>query len=375
MALYLTITASLLLIVHAFHLASLQEPTDSPGRTIDKSWLRELNKNSAGSQNAAVREEEAEYDQDADTTAMEPSNDDSSGIASGSIAVFNGEEENFYSDEKEANKTSDDLTAVATTLAPTFPNGTTKQPELVHTTVSLNTTTTTTDPTNSSQVNMTEAEEDSHNSTTTPQTPTTHLISRNSTSFPDLQSTTLAPESNATQESPAKPEEDSRLNNSTGSTSTTTATPEMYETSTTSSSTTAFSSETTETSPTTTTAAAPNTPEKANKTDKDGASGSNSERGLASDPHKSKRNGAWGAVLGTAVAVACVGLVAYIILKKRHQKGFSHRKLVEEYPSDPVLRLDNNEPLDLNFGGSAYYNPGLQGDNIQMTNFPGRQRN
>lgn len=32
---------------------------------------------------------------------------------------------------------------------------------------------------------------------------------------------------------------------------------------------------------------------------------------------------------------------------------------------DPVLRLDNSEPLD--FG---YYNPGLQMDNIQMTNFP-----
>lgn len=43
--------------------------------------------------------------------------------------------------------------------------------------------------------------------------------------------------------------------------------------------------------------------------------------------------------------------------------------------SFPVLRLDNNEPLDLNYGGGAYYNPGLQGDNIQMTNIPGRHRN
>ena len=57
--------------------------------------------------------------------------------------------------------------------------------------------------------------------------------------------------------------------------------------------------------------------------------------GLESDPHRSKRNGAWGAVLGTAVAVAFVGLVAYVILKRKHQKGFTHRKLVEEYPSDP----------------------------------------
>lgn len=35
-----------------------------------------------------------------------------------------------------------------------------------------------------------------------------------------------------------------------------------------------------------------------------------------------------------------------------------------------VLRLENSEPLDLKFDGFAYYNPGLQGDNIQMTNFP-----
>lgn len=35
-----------------------------------------------------------------------------------------------------------------------------------------------------------------------------------------------------------------------------------------------------------------------------------------------------------------------------------------------VLRLDNSEPLDLKFDGFGYYNPGLQGDNIQMTSFP-----
>lgn len=60
-----------------------------------------------------------------------------------------------------------------------------------------------------------------------------------------------------------------------------------------------------------------------------------SNEGLESDPHRSKRKGAWGGVLGTAVAVAVVGLVVYVILKRKHQKGFSHRKLVEEYPSDP----------------------------------------
>lgn len=53
------------------------------------------------------------------------------------------------------------------------------------------------------------------------------------------------------------------------------------------------------------------------------------------DASRSGRRGAWGAVLGTAVAVAVVGLVAYVILKRKHQKGFSHSKLVEEHPSDP----------------------------------------
>uniref|UniRef100_A0AAQ4Q2U3 Uncharacterized protein n=1 Tax=Gasterosteus aculeatus aculeatus TaxID=481459 RepID=A0AAQ4Q2U3_GASAC len=93
------------------------------------------------------------------------------------------------------------------------------------------------------------------------------------------------------------------------------------------------------------------------------------------DASRSGRRGAWGAVLGTAVAVAVVGLVAYVILKRKHQKGFSHSKLVEEHPSDPVLRLDNSAPLDLDFGigRSAYYNPALQGDRIQMENLPGRR--
>ncbi|KAG7242444.1 hypothetical protein INR49_022788 [Caranx melampygus] len=136
-----------------------------------------------------------------------------------------------------------------------------------------------------------------------------------------------------------------------------------------------FSVEPTVPDPATTTAAALDTPEKADKTDKGAASGSSSERGLASDPQRSGRNVQWGAVLGTAVVVAIVGLVAYFIMRKKQRKAFSHQKLVEEYHADPVLRLDNSEPLDLNFGGAAYYNPGLQGDNIQMTNFPGRHNN
>ncbi|KAK7912983.1 hypothetical protein WMY93_013194 [Mugilogobius chulae] len=91
--------------------------------------------------------------------------------------------------------------------------------------------------------------------------------------------------------------------------------------------------------------------------------------GFASETERQKKKHAWGAVLGTFVAIAVVGLVAYVILKRKHHKDFSHRKL-EEFPSDPVLRLDNSEPLDLNFGRAAYYNPALQSDNIQMSPYP-----
>lgn len=381
----LKITAGLFLLVQSFRQASLQDSTDSPGRTIDKSWWR-------GPKNPLVPEQEAENNDGTD--AME-SNADYSGIASGSMAINSEEEQNISVNDKKTNETSDELSVVTTSSPHGFHNGTKKKHKHQKNTVSP--TTMTTNSTNSSQINM---KEDEFNS----------AESQNSTGFPDFQSTTLFPEINTTH-----PDQHEELNNSTEGTNATsvsttaaptTAAPEINQTTTTNSSTAEFPPETSDmspTSPTTATpnttanattanpnipanattaanpgttanesAADPNTPEKSNNTDKSGGSGSSSERGLASDPNKSTRHGAWGAVLGTAVAVALVGLVAYIILKKKHQKAFSHRKLVEDFPADPVLRLDNNEPLDLNFGGSAYYNPGLQGDNIQMSNIPGR---
>ncbi|KAI1890156.1 hypothetical protein AGOR_G00170770 [Albula goreensis] len=100
-------------------------------------------------------------------------------------------------------------------------------------------------------------------------------------------------------------------------------------------------------------------------------SGNNSNRGFSGSNMLSERNGkAWGAIIGIALAVGFVGFVIYLLLKRTNRREFMHRKLVEDMPSDPVLRLDNGEPLDLKFDGTAYYNPGLQGDNIQMTNFP-----
>lgn len=295
MGLYLKITAGLLLLIQAFHMASLQDSTDSPGRTIDKSWLRVgLLKNTAGNQNAAVTEEETEFDQAPDANAMESSNEFSSGIASGSMTVNYEGKENVAGQDKGANETSDNPTAVNTTEDLTSStNVTTDQPNLPDATISPANVTSV--PTNSSQINITGAEKEFNDSTMTPQNSTTHLSAPNSTSFSDnsnrtdLQTTTLPPERNVTQESTTKPDTDTWLTNATGSTNTTPITttmkPEIKETSTafttTSSSTTAFPSDTTETSPATTTPAAPITPEKANNTDRDAASRGSAERGTA----------------------------------------------------------------------------------------------
>ncbi|XP_072236110.1 uncharacterized protein [Leuresthes tenuis] len=379
----LKITAGLFLLVQVFHLALLQNSTESPGRIIDKSWLRDFHKTATKIENTASTEDESELDQGAFTTMS--SNDDIDGTASGFMLGNTDEELKVLGQHRSENKTSNDLNIFTTILPLVAENGTTKQPEFPEATISP--TTTTTDRTNTSQTNMTEAEEELHST----------MTAENSTSLPEFSNnteirlTTLAPENNTTEES-TTPDADQGLTNQTGSSNTTTVTttaaPPINETSTTSSSptdadkgltnrtgssdTTTVTTtaappmyETSTTSSSTTTTAVPNTPERANKT---GKGASSSERGLESDTKKSNRTVTWAALLGMGLVVACVGLVVYIWKKK--QNGFTHRKLVEEYPSEPVLRLDNSEPLDLNFGGAAYYNPGLQGDSIQMTNFP-----
>ncbi|XP_056317667.1 mucin-15 [Danio aesculapii] len=99
-----------------------------------------------------------------------------------------------------------------------------------------------------------------------------------------------------------------------------------------------------------------------------------SERGSSSDTvtevSKNKNGQAWAVVLILGVIVGVIALGAFIFLNRKNRRDFSHSKLVEETSPDPVLRLDNSEPLDLKYDGFGYYNPGLQGDNIQMTNFP-----
>ncbi|XP_022053970.2 mucin-15 [Acanthochromis polyacanthus] len=362
-------TAVLLLLVQTFHLASLQHSTDSPGRTIDKSWWRDRPKNE-------IPKENADSDQGNDA--------DYSGIASGSMATNSEEERNIAG---EANETESDVTTASPHV---FHNGTQKKHKHHKTTVSptmmASNATNWNHSVDAKEVNSTATPQNSTGSpdvpSTTTQNSTTELAngtgSVNATSAP----TPAAPDVNVTTTNSSSAEfppntsdkNSTTATNTTGN-ETTNANPNAPEHTTTTNpdvpedATSAANPNTSKNA----TSEAPVPPEKSNNTDKSaGGSGSSSERGVASDPNKSTRQGAWGAILGIAVAVALVGLVAYVILKKRHQKAFSHRKLVEDFPADPVHRLDNNEPLDLNYGGSAYYNPALQGDSIQMSNIPGR---
>ncbi|XP_061558742.1 mucin-15 [Phycodurus eques] len=364
-------TIHLLLFVHTFYLVSLQSTTDSPIHTFDQNWLRQQN---------LVSEEEGENGQEGEVSGMETSNHLST--------VVHNEDNKLDSQEVQIeNKTSDHLEVAITTKPPASPNATTEKPQLSDGKTNI------TNP-ESKQSNITKNEEEFNNSTTPRAPPDADRFDQNSTVSPvfsnhsDIDSTTtMAPENrdlnenitstttttnttattNTTISKSSDEIESTNGTESNNATVTTTAATEMNKTSATPSSSTVLSSEASSVA-----TVAPKTPE-GNLTDKQASSGSSSDRGLSSETSRNKRNEAWGAVLGTAVVVSIVGLVAYIILKRKHLRSFSHRKLVEEFPSDPVLRLDNSEPLDMNFGRSAYYNPGLRGDEIQMDNIPGHQ--
>ncbi|XP_054892999.1 mucin-15 [Poeciliopsis prolifica] len=387
----LKITASLLLLLQAFHLVCLQNSTDSPGRTIDKTWLRKLDFRSENVDSSG----DGGFDQGADQAAAF-----NNGLSSGTTSGFmTEEEENMTSQDKNANSSD-----FSTIMSHAFENETTEEPKLPDEAISPRNVTT--ESANSSQTNMTDPEEEFNSTTTADNTTSAPGLSNDI----NLQSTTTT-EKPATTTTTVTPEEDEgsrNLTENTNTTMTTTAAPQMNRStskttaapelnrpttiittaapeiqgSTTKSSTTTeppsettqTKSETTQTKSETTTTAVLDTPDLANKKIAIGSDrGSVTDTDSVVDPYRSKRSVAWLAVLGTAAVTAVVGLVAYIILKKKHQKAFTHRKLVEEYPSDPVLRLDNSEPLDLNYRSLAYYNPGLQGDSIQMTNIPGRR--
>lgn len=267
MELYFKTTAGFLLLAQAFYLASLQHSTDSPGRTIDKSWLRELVKNKTGSQDDAVPGGNTDV-------ALESTRDYSSGIASGSMTILPEQEENVTGQDNNANEGSDDLNSVTATQPAADLNATTKQPHFPEANVSASAAM---DSSNASQINTTDAKEGFINSTTT-QNSSNHLAAQNSTSFLDLDSnhtdsqTHLAPEGNDTQESTIKPDEDTWLTNTTESTDTTNETSSMPLS-------TTFHSTTTDISRETTITPLQNTPESANKTGKGSATGSDSDRG------------------------------------------------------------------------------------------------
>lgn len=279
MELYLKITAGLLLLVQTFNLASLQHSTNSPRHTIDKSWLRELHKNKSGSQNTVVPGEGREHDQKADAAKV-LSNDDHSGIPSGSMAIFTEEEDNVAQQNAGENEGSDEMNDI--TEPPDLLNATTKAPESPDANTSP--TNATKVPTNSSQANITDTEDELMNSTAIPQTSTIDLSAQNSTSsFLDYldSPTTLAPVSNDTQESTIEPTEDTRSENSTESTNTSMTTSEIPKSTSTSLSTVVSTSTITEIRPETTTPTELNTPEMVNKTGKGSATGGGSERGMA----------------------------------------------------------------------------------------------
>ncbi|XP_072321269.1 uncharacterized protein [Eucyclogobius newberryi] len=378
MELFLKITATFLLLVLSVHRVLVQDvpvTTDSPRRTINPDWLR---KRLPSNVQAATSDSPVSYDQAAEESGVASGNDISEGVASGSFSFT----EDQFSNETSVAAESQDAYVMTTMQSPTGDG------------------------------NITAVD----NSTAAPENFAN--ISPNSTNNPnntDVQATTTAPEKNVSAEDPGEQfsngtETNATTNtdvvrqqeNSTAPTSTapptstaltstaltSTALTSTAPTSTAPTSTAPTSTAPTSTAPTSTapptsppqtastssttasvetTTSAPVTESQADLSDKGAGT---AERGYGEESDMQSRKSAWGAVLGTFVAVAVVALVVYVILKKKQQKAFSHSKLEEEFPSDPVLRLDNSDPLDLNFGRAAYYNPGLQGDNIQMSPFP-----
>lgn len=257
MELCFKIAAVLLLLVQAFQSASLQHSTDSPGRTIDKSWLRDLARNRTGGQAALIPTDGAEPDQGFDTT-LDPSHESSGGITSGFMSTLGEEEEN-----KDADEDPDDLNVVTTSELPVDLN--------------VNISATTPDSTN-----MTDVEKELNDSSVTSPNFTTFTTAENSTHWSDYNQsdslTTLAPGVNATQKTATTSTEDVPSINTTEPTDTRTT--KVSETSTRLVFATNFlTSTSSETSHRTTSLQVQDTPGVANKTGTAAGTGSSSERG------------------------------------------------------------------------------------------------
>ncbi|XP_024295575.1 mucin-15-like [Oncorhynchus tshawytscha] len=378
MDLYSIITAVLLLQLQGFHVAFLQAPTNSPGRTIDQNWLRQLFKSKLN------KTSEAPFNvlDDMNQEGTESTDDSAWGITDGYMSS-SGEQD----DIQDTNETSGDV-MIGTTLPPELPDATAEDPESPATAVESPETTVAPEPPvsvalNSSQVSNATGEDSGLQTTTT--TPITENSNGSNymSNDTELNETTTAPDTNSTDEAGPDPDVENGVTNSTeDSHNVTTAVPEGPEPSSepsTASPTTKLPLDSPGTTtakiiPETTTTTGPSTTTDMMETG--AASGNNSARGLASDAVQNKKKSeAWGAILGTGVAVCFVAMVVFVIWRRRGRRDFTHMKLVEEFPSDPVQQLDNSEPLDLKYDGSAYYNPGCQMDNIQMANFPRGHQN
>ncbi|CAL8352651.1 unnamed protein product [Merluccius merluccius] len=346
----LKLTTGLVLLIQAFQPMLLQNTTDLPGRTIDKSWFREPSNNALGSQTPNV-EQPAARDQELDSISS--TDDDMNGSLDGSM-VFSGGED-VENQEHNINGTYDGMTVVTTPMLPMFPNETDTEANVPSTPAAPKAESTTQLHQNSSVNNGSNAEGEFQDSTMVLSNYTDQRTSNSSTSpkssnVTDLEETTLAPETHETNDTSGETDLENWLspNNTEETTSSKpnisyTAAPENGTApsaplpTTTITTTESPHPETTvdETVPVTMTTIVPGTTEESNMTDRNAAAaGSNTEKGLATSSKRSKRNEAWAAILGTAVAVCVIALVVYVILKKKNQKDFSHRKLVE-FSSDP----------------------------------------
>ncbi|XP_071015046.1 mucin-15-like [Oncorhynchus clarkii lewisi] len=367
MDLYTIISAVLLLQLQGFHVALLQAPTDSPGQTIDQSWLRQLVKSKL---NKTTSQAQSNDIVDMTLEGTESTDDSEWVIANGSVS-FSGEQDNV----QDTNETSGGVT-IGTTMPPGLPNATAEEPP--ETTVAP-------EPPvsvalNSSQVSNATGEDSGFQNATTIAITENSNGSNSMSNYTELNETTTAPDTNSTEQIGPDPGAENRVTNSTEDFhNVTTAVPEPSSEPSTASPSTKLpldspGTTTAKINPETTTTTGPSTITAMMETG--AASGSNSARGLASDAvQNKKRSEAWAAILGIGVAVCFVAMVVYVILRRRDRRDFTHRKLVEEIPSDPVQRLNNPEPVDLKYDGSAYYNRGLQMDNIPMDHFPHGHQN
>ena len=194
------LTTGLVLLIQAFQPMLLQNTTDLPGRTIDKSWLRELGNNALGSQTPSV-EQPAARDQELDSGSISSTDDDINSSLDGSM-VFSGGDD-VENQEHNINGTYDGMTVVTTPMLPMFPNEPGMEANVPSTPAAPKAELTTQLHQNSSVNNGSSAEGEFQNSTmvlsnNTDQRTTNSSTSPKSSNAIDLEETTLAPETHET---------------------------------------------------------------------------------------------------------------------------------------------------------------------------------